>query len=114
MEKYEMKSMNDVVRSGVALLIGMIAGLEKLIAHGDIEKIEAWQNNMRNQVSKNKSLKKFGESFQILEKTILPKIDKDIDEGAKIVKPFAKIRKSGRPKKPKRKRGDRKNRGYEK
>ena len=114
MEKYEMKSMNDVVRSGVALLIGMIAGLEKLIAHGDIEKIEAWQNNMRNQVSKNKSLKKFGESFQILEKTILPKIDKDIDEGVKIVKPFAKIRKSGRPKKPKRKRGDRKNRGYKK
>jgi len=114
MEKYEVSTMNDVVRYGVALLIGMIAGLEKLIAHGDIEKIEAWQNNMRNQVSKNKSLKKFGESFQILEKTILPKIDKDIAEGVKIVKPFAKKRKSGRPKAPKRKRGKPKNPGYRK
>ena len=114
-EKYKMKSMNDLVRKGVALLIGMTVGIEKLVASGNIELLEAWQNSMRNELSKNKeSFKKFSEAFQITEKIILPKIEKDLSEGAKIVKPFAKKRKSGRPKKPKRKRGKPKNRGYEK
>ncbi len=30
MKKYEMKSLNDVVRFGVAFFIGMLAGFEKL------------------------------------------------------------------------------------
>jgi len=107
--------MNDVVRHSVALLIGMMGGLEKLLASGRVEQIEAWQNSMRNELSKNKKqFKKFSEAFQLTEKVILPKIEKDLSEGAKIVKPFAKKRKSGRPKKAKRKRGDRKSRGYEK
>jgi len=112
MKKYEMKSMNDVARYGIALLIGMIGGFEKLLASGNLEQIEAWQNNMRNQVSKNKSLKKFGESFQTLEKTVLSKIEEDLAEGTKIVKPFAKKRKSGRPKSPKRNRGKPKDLGH--
>jgi len=67
MEKYEMKSMNDVVRFGVALLIGMLASLEKLLASGHVEQIEAWQNSMRKELSKNKKqFKKFSEAFQTL------------------------------------------------
>jgi len=115
MEKYEMKSRNDVVRFGVAFLIAYLAGFEKLLASGHIEQIEAWQKSMRKELSKNKkSYKKFSEAFQIIEKTVVPTMEEDLAEGAKIVKPFAKKRKSGRPKKPKRKRGKPKNRGYEK
>jgi len=115
MKKYKMKSMNDLVRKSVAVVIGMIEGIAKLEASGNIDLVEAWQNSMRKELSKNKKqFKKFSQAFQITEKIIIPKIEKDLSEGAKIVKPFAKIRKSGRPKKPKRKRGDRKNRGYEK
>jgi len=106
MKKYEMKSMNDVVRFGVAFFIGMLAGFEKLLASGHVEQIEAWQNSMRKELSKNKKqYKKFQEAFQIINETITPKIEEDLSEGAKIVKPFAKIRKSGRPKNPRKKRG---------
>jgi len=115
MKKYDMKSMNDVVRFGVAFLIGMIAGFEKLYASGHVEQIEAWQKSMRKELQKNKKqYKKFSEAFRIIDDTITPKIEEDLSEGAKIVKPFAKKRKSGRPKKAKRRRGDRKSRGYEK
>ena len=113
MKKYDMKSRNDVVRFGVAFLIAFLGGFEKLLASGHVEQIEAWQKSMRKELSKNeKPYKKFSEAFRIIEETIVPKIEEDLAEGAKIVKPFAKKRKSGRPKKPKRKRGDRKNLGY--
>jgi len=115
MKKYNMKSMNDVVRFGVAFLIAFLAGFEKLLASGHVEQIEAWQKSMRKELSQNKKpYKKFSEAFRIIEETIVPKIEEDLAEGAKAVKPFAKKRKSGRPKKPKRKRGKPKNRGYEK
>ena len=115
MKKYEMKSMNDVVRFGVAFLIGFLAGFEKLLASGHVEQIEAWQKSMRKELSRNKkSYKKFSEAFRIIEETVVPTIEKDLAEGAKAVKPFAKKRQSGRPKKPKRKRGKPKNRGYKK
>ena len=112
MEKYQMKSMNDVVRFGVAFLIGTCAGFEKLLASGHVEQIEAWQNSMRKELSKNKKqFKKISEAFQIIDETITPKIEEDLSEGAKIVKPFAKIRKSGRPKNPRKKRGKPKDTG---
>ena len=112
MKKSEMKSMNDVVRFGVAFLIGMIGGFEKLLASGYVEQIEAWQKSMRKELSQNKKqFKKFQEAFQIIEEIVVPKIEENISEGAKIVKPFAKKRKSGRPKNPKKKPGKPKDTG---
>jgi len=113
MKKYDMKSMNDLARLGVAFLIAFLSGFEKLLASGHVEQIEAWQKSTRNELSKNKkSYKKFSEAFRIIEETIVPKIEEDLAEGAKIVKPFAKKRKSGRPKKLRKKRGRPKNLGY--
>jgi len=89
MKKYELKSMNDAVRYSVAMFIGMLEGYEKLIASGYVEQIEAWQNSLRDEVSKKKSLKKFGEAFKVLDELVLPKIESKLAEGAKIVKPFA-------------------------
>ena len=111
MKKYKIKSMNDFVRTSTGFLISFVESMMNVVESKEInEAIEKFNLELKTELDKVPSKKaKLKGKFQDFEKNILPKYESALKEGSKHVEPFAKKRKSGRPKNPKRKRGKPKN-----
>jgi len=114
MKKYNFKSKNMFFRTAVGFLIGFTEGMIAIASSPEV-------NSALNQITKELKTEldkvpptkaKLRGKMEIFEKAIFPKYEKELKKGAKHVEPFTKKRTAGRPKKPKRKRGDRKNLDY--
>jgi len=106
--------MNDFVRQSTGFLISYVEAMTNVVKSKEIvEAVEKFNHDIRTELDKVP----FKEAnlrgmCQVFEKEVLPKYEAEIKKGAVHAKPFAKKRKAGRPKNPKRKRGERNKLGY--
>jgi len=114
MKKNKMKSMNDFIRLSTGFCIAYTEAMINIATSKEInEAVDKFNRELKTELDKVPAKKaKLRGKYQVLEKEILPKYEAEIKKGAILTKPFAKKRKAGRPKNPKRKRGERKKLGY--
>jgi len=114
MKKYKIKSPNDFIRKSVGFLISFVEGMANIAESPEInEAVDKFNRELKTELDKVPAKKaKLRGKYQSFEKEILPKFEAEIKKGVIHAEPFAKKRKAGRPKTPKRKRGDRKELGH--
>jgi len=107
MKKHKIKSMNDFVRVSTGFLITYSEAMINVAESKEInEALEKFNRELKTELDKVPVKKaKLRGKYQSFEKEILPKFEAEIEKGAVHIEPFAKKRKAGRPKNPKRRRG---------
>ena len=115
MKERNIESQSDFIRISAAFLIAFTESM-KNVANSEVgSALEQFNKDLRTELDKIPPEKaKLRGKWKSFDKQVWPKLEAELEKGAKHIEPFAKKRTSGRPKKPKRKRGDRSSQGYEK
>jgi len=115
MKKYNLKSFHDVVRVSPGFMISMVESMMNIYTSDSMKAMEQFSEDIKKEFDKVPATKaKLRAKWQSLNRDYLPKLESEMKKRSKSAATFGKKRQAGRPKKPKRKRGKPKNRGYEK
>jgi len=115
MKESNIQSQSDFIRISAGFFIAFTEAM-KNVANSEVSSaLEQFNKDLRIELDKVPQEKaKLRDKWKAFDKQVWPKLETELKKGAKHIEPFAKKRTSGRPKKPKRKRGDRSSLGYEK
>ena len=102
-KKYKIESQNDFIRFAAGFFITMVETLSKVATSPELNlQLNQLHSYYRGELDKVPEVKAdLKGAFDVYEKTVLPKLEKIMDDRIAEISPFIQERSAGRPPKPK-------------